>query len=152
MFVLLRHAHAVEKKKWGGLDADRPLSVLGREQANNLVATLGRVELRTLFTSPTARCRDTLAPLATARGLPIREHPLLAPDAPVDELRSVLDGADVPGTLWYTHGEILTTLADAARCATAAGVPIGKTAKGGAWILDGNAPLRYIDPEPPDDQ
>lgn len=105
MFVLLRHAHAVEKKKWGGLDADRPLSVLGREQADNLVATLGRFELRTLFTSPTARCRDTLAPLATARGLPIREHPLLAPDAPVDELRSVLDGADVPGTLWCTHGE-----------------------------------------------
>lgn len=148
MFVLLRHAHAVAKKNWGGLDTDRPLSVLGRQQAANLVAALGGLELRTLFSSPTARCRDTLVPLAAARGLPIREHPLLAPDASVDELRSLLGGSD-SGTLWCTHGEILTGLADGTHCDTARRLPIGNTAKGGAWILDTNAPLRYIDPDPP---
>ena len=40
MFVLVRHAHAGEKRSWHGPDADRPLSILGYWQAQSLVAAL----------------------------------------------------------------------------------------------------------------
>jgi len=53
MFVLVRHAHAGEKKSWHGPDEDRPLSTLGYWQARGLVAALDGIELRALFASPT---------------------------------------------------------------------------------------------------
>ncbi|MFE7419415.1 SixA phosphatase family protein [Rhodococcus sp. NPDC057529] len=149
MFVLLRHAHAIGKQDWSGPDADRPLSALGRDQAAGLVATLTGVELRVLYCSPTTRCLDTLAPLAAGYRLPIHEHPLLAPDAAPDELCAALDTIDLDGTLWCTHGEVLTGLAACTRADGTRTYPIGQTAKGGAWLLNAHAPLRYIGPVPP---
>ncbi|MFE5707034.1 SixA phosphatase family protein [Rhodococcus koreensis] len=149
MFVLLRHAHAIGKQNWGGPDADRPLSALGRDQATGLVGTLAGVELRVLYCSPTTRCLDTLAPLAAAHRLPIHEHPLLAPDAAPDDLCAALDTSELAGTLWCTHGEVLTGLAACTRDDGTRMYPIGQTAKGGAWLLNAHAPLRYIDPVPP---
>ncbi|MGW4339239.1 histidine phosphatase family protein, partial [Rhodococcus koreensis] len=81
MFVVVRHAHAVGKATWRGAETNRPLSPLGRRQASGLVAALDGIELHTLFSSPTARCRDTLGALAADRVLPVQDHWLLAPDA-----------------------------------------------------------------------
>lgn len=149
MFVLVRHAHAGSKTLWHGPDADRPLSTIGRSQADNLVAALAGIEIRALLSSPTVRCRGTLAPLAAARGLTIEDHCLLAPGAPVDQLFAALCAPDIEGTLWCTHGEVLDNLA-AHRPARLP--PATKTAKGGAWIIDHAAPppftFRYIAPHP----
>jgi hypothetical protein len=95
------------------------------------------------YSSPTTRCLDTLAPLAAAHGLPIHEHPLLAPDAAAEDPCAALEGTDLTGTLWCTHGEILTALADGTRV-----FPIGHTAKGGAWLLNTRTQPRYLDPDP----
>ncbi|MFD9664400.1 SixA phosphatase family protein [Rhodococcus sp. NPDC059968] len=154
MFVLVRHAHAGEKMGWHGRDADRPLSTLGYWQARGLVAALGGIELRALFASPTARCRQTLLPLAAARGLRIDDHPLLAADTPPDELLTVLEAPEADGVVFCTHGEVLDALADPARARGAVWVPpAASTAKGGAWIVDRNAgpapTLQYRPPTPP---
>lgn len=155
LFVLVRHAHAGDKTRWRGADADRALSMLGHQQARSLVTALRGIELHTLFSSPTARCRDTLIPLAVARDLPIQDHPLLAPNASGDELFAALRTSDIDGILWCTHGEILDALAALARANGSTGVPAAPTtAKGGAWIVDRSARrserLRYIAPVPGD--
>ncbi|MDF3313416.1 histidine phosphatase family protein [Rhodococcus sp. T2V] len=154
MFVLVRHAHAGEKKSWHGPDADRPLSTLGYWQARGLVAALDGIELRALFASPAARCHQTLLPLAAARGLRIDDHPLLGVDASPDELLTVLSAPEVDGVVFCTHGEVLDNLAEPARSRGAVWVPpAASTAKGGAWIVDrrdGPAPtLQYLPPTPP---
>ncbi|MDV7354522.1 phosphoglycerate mutase family protein [Rhodococcus oxybenzonivorans] len=153
MFVLVRHAHAGNKTQWHGPDAARPLSGLGRRQADHLVAALAGIEIRALLSSPTVRCRGTLAPLAAARGLTVEDHCLLAPGAPVDRLFAALCAPDIDGTLWCTHGEVLDDLAATAPTHRSARVPPAtKTAKGGAWIIDPAAPppftFRYIAPDP----
>ncbi|REE75573.1 phosphohistidine phosphatase SixA [Rhodococcus wratislaviensis] len=153
MFVLVRHAHAGEKKKWDGPDADRPLSPLGHDQAHGLVAALRGIEIATLFSSPTTRCRQTLLPLAEAVGLRVADHPLLAPDATPDELFALLHGPEADGAAFCTHGEILNALAEFARSRGAPDAPpSGATAKGGVWFVDcGAGPpptLRYLAPIP----
>ncbi|TQC42515.1 phosphoglycerate mutase family protein [Rhodococcus sp. WS4] len=152
MFVLVRHAG--EKESWHGRDADRPLSTLGYWQSRGLVAALDGIELRALFAGPAARCRQTLLALAAARGLRIDDHPLLAVDAPTDELLAVLAAPEAGGVVFCTHGEVLDALAGPARARGAAWVPpAASTAKGGAWIVDrgdGPAPiLQYLPPTPP---
>jgi broad specificity phosphatase PhoE len=154
MFVLVRHAHAGEKKSWHGPDTDRPLSTLGYWQARGLVAALDGIELRALFASPSSRCRQTLLPLAEARGLRIEDHPLLAVDAQTDQLVAVLEAPEADGVVFCTHGEVLDALADPARARGAAWVPpAASTAKGGAWIVDRRADpaptLQYLPPNPP---
>ncbi|PQP18372.1 SixA phosphatase family protein [Rhodococcus opacus] len=153
MLVLVRHSHAGEKKLWHGPDAERPLSPLGHEQAHGFVAALDGIEIASLFSSPTTRCRQTLFPLAEARGLPVHDHPLLAPDASPDELFAVLHGPDADRAIFCTHGEVLNALAEFARSRGVPDVPpSGATAKGGAWFVDcgaGPSPtLRYLAPIP----
>ncbi|MEE2034996.1 SixA phosphatase family protein [Rhodococcus chondri] len=151
MFVLVRHAHAGDKSKWPGRDIDRTLSTFGYRQARGLVATLEQFELRALFSSPAIRCRETLLPLAAARGLRIDDDRLLAPDASPSELFAELEGSSADGALFCTHGEVLDALAEFARlrgwtCMT----PVAMTPKGGAWIVDRGAvsalTLRYLPP------
>ncbi|MGV9868925.1 phosphoglycerate mutase family protein [Rhodococcus koreensis] len=149
MFVVVRHAHAVGKATWRGAETNRPLSPLGHRQASGLVAALDGIELHTLFSSPTARCRDTLGALASDRVLPVQDHWLLAPDAPVDQLRAALCGSHIDGTLWCTHGEILDDLAAISEHDSRGDFPTAKTAKGGAWIFTPGADPRYLPPTPP---
>ena len=148
MFVLVRHADAVAKKEWSGPDAARPLSALGHRQSAHLVAALAEVAVSGLFSSPTVRCRQTLQPLAAARGLPIVDDPRLARDAPVGALLSALGRSD-DGALWCTHGEVFDQLAAAATAHGAARfLPTGKTAKGGLWIVHRDRGPRYVGPVP----
>ncbi|MDT2007076.1 histidine phosphatase family protein [Rhodococcus opacus] len=149
MFVLVRHADAVAKKAWQGPDAVRPLSPLGHQQSAHLVDALADVALSALFSSPTVRCRQTLQPLAVARGLPIVDDSRLVRDAPVGALLSALGRCD-DGALWCTHGEVFDQLAAAAAAHSAARfLPIGKTAKGGLWIVHPDRGPRYVGPNPP---
>ncbi|WP_016884961.1 MULTISPECIES: SixA phosphatase family protein [unclassified Rhodococcus (in: high G+C Gram-positive bacteria)] len=151
MFVLVRHAHAGKKQRWRGPDADRPLSTLGHRQARGLVAALSGIEVRALWSSPALRCRQTLMPLAAARGLRIDLHPLLAIGAPTDELFALLSAPGVDGAVFCTHREVLDALAEFARTQGSTCVPrAATTAKGGAWVVDRTADpaetLRYIAP------
>ncbi|MFC9557697.1 SixA phosphatase family protein [Rhodococcus sp. NPDC056960] len=153
MFILLRHAHAGDKKNWDGPDADRPLSMLGDQQAQGLVEALTGIEVAVLFSSPTTRCRQSLLPLADERGLSVEDHPLLGPDASPEELFAVLHAPGADRTVFCTHGEVLNALAEFARTRGTPGVPpSGATAKGGAWFVDcaaGVPPtLRYLAPAP----
>jgi probable phosphoglycerate mutase len=73
MPLILLIRHAVTETTGKSLPApDVPLSGRGREDAARLAERLHDVPLAAIYASPLARCRETAAPLATARGLEVR--------------------------------------------------------------------------------
>ena len=76
--LLVRHGLAGARSDWKGSDNDRPLDDAGRQQAEALVWLLTRFDIREIVSAPLARCTQTVAPLAVAVGLSVREEPLLA--------------------------------------------------------------------------
>lgn len=66
-FYLVRHAHA----HWT-LDENRPLSTRGRQDARRVADVLQSHPINVIVSSPFARARQTIEPLATRLGLPIQ--------------------------------------------------------------------------------
>lgn len=153
MFVLVRHAHAGSKSTWSGPDAERPLSVKGRRQALGLAVALRQVRIHAVWSSPMARCRRTVAPLAQERQLMIRDQALLLPGGDVTALIAVLAEPTSAGTVLCTHGETLSGLLPQWQESATSDAPLDNpTAKGAAWIVrdfPGPRPqLHYIRPQP----
>jgi 8-oxo-dGTP diphosphatase len=66
---MLRHASAGRRDDWTGDDRERPLDERGERQARELVELLAGRTIDAIYTSPSLRCVQTVAPLAEARGL-----------------------------------------------------------------------------------
>lgn len=94
---LVRHAKAGSRDGWTrGPDRERPLSATGREQARHLVDDLAAGQrIVGLYTSPLARCRQTLEPLADVTDLPLIDREPLAetPGVPVVDAGSLWVGS-----------------------------------------------------------
>lgn len=96
--LLIRHAQV----KAGDAVEDSPLTALGREQAHVLATYLARGrKLDALYASPTARTRQTAAPIAEQQGLDIeiiedlRDIDMLRPfDRPFEEMLASEVGAE----------------------------------------------------------
>lgn len=69
--VLVRHATAGSRKAWAGPDAQRPLDAAGRERAVALADLLACFAPVRVVSATPERCVQTVAPLATALGLPV---------------------------------------------------------------------------------
>src|ERR1700733_13461515 len=69
---LVPHCTSVTRDGWTGSHDVRPLAELGMRQAAALVAAIG-TGVDGIYSSPTARCRQTVSPLATAVGLPVHD-------------------------------------------------------------------------------
>jgi phosphohistidine phosphatase SixA len=147
LFILVRHAHAGDKKQWTGADSARPLSERGRQQAEGLAHNLSGLYTPRLISSPFLRCRQTLQPLAARSYRTIETSRLLAPDSRPAELDAFLADPELEGAVLCTHGETLSALLRRWRrkhdlTLTADGPPgeradSGKNAteKGAAWIV-----------------
>lgn len=73
LVLLIRHGHTpTAGKVLTGWARGVHLSERGRAQAEALVRRLGGVPIEAIYSSPLERCRETAAPLAKARGLPVR--------------------------------------------------------------------------------
>jgi broad specificity phosphatase PhoE len=72
--LLARHGESDwnRSEQWQGF-ADRPLTELGREQAQALARRLGDVELEAIFSSDLQRARETASAVAQERGLEVQE-------------------------------------------------------------------------------
>lgn len=73
VLLLIRHGHtdAAGKHLTGWAPGVR-LNARGREEAERLVERLDGVPVAAIYSSPLERCRQTAAPLAKARNLPVR--------------------------------------------------------------------------------
>jgi 8-oxo-dGTP pyrophosphatase MutT (NUDIX family)/phosphohistidine phosphatase SixA len=67
--VLLRHAKALHRKDWTGIDDERPLSQWGMRQSRALVPLLAAFGVRRVISSAAVRCVDTVRPFACSAGL-----------------------------------------------------------------------------------
>lgn len=148
MFILLRHAHAGDKRSWSRPDTERPLSPSGRQQAAALPQTLKRQPVQRLLASPYQRCRETLSALAAATGLPVLDCDLLRPAADPAALAELLADPAQRGSVYCTHGETLKALFATWR-------ELGHlrhspfTPKGAAWVvttIEDTPHLRFIPP------
>jgi broad specificity phosphatase PhoE len=96
---LVRHAKALTRDRWWGKpDRERPLTDEGEEQARMVARELLAGErITALYSSPLARCRQTLEPLAHLAGLDIVDEPVLGEASTLP----VLDGGDAwVGSAW----------------------------------------------------
>jgi len=78
--IALRHAKAAPRDGVGP-DARRPLTARGVTQAASLVDTVTAWRPLRIFSSTATRCVTTVAPLAAATGIPIKQTDLISQDA-----------------------------------------------------------------------
>lgn len=70
---LIRHAVTAETgKRLSSADPAIPLSPEGEAMARELAEHLSALQLAAVYSSPTTRCRQTVAPVASGRGLRVR--------------------------------------------------------------------------------
>ena len=136
MRYLVRHADAGDKLRWSGPDEQRPLSDVGRREADGLVSLLARFPIARIVSSPAVRCRQTVQPLANHRQLQLAVDTALAVGADVDRLVELLVHPDADGVAWCSHRELIAPLLVRLR---ERGAPIGDDAdwsKGSVWVFD----------------
>jgi 8-oxo-dGTP diphosphatase len=109
-YVLLRHTSAGDKNRWRGEDALRHLDSRGRDDAFRLTLMESYGALRVL-SSPTARCVETVLPLATRMGVAVTTADEFGIDGlgPGPGRFTALLREEVP-TLVCTHGELIPAL------------------------------------------
>jgi 8-oxo-dGTP diphosphatase len=144
VILLVRHAVAVPRRTWEEEDASRPLSRRGTRQADALVGLLEGLPVERVVSSPTARCKATVGPLARDRGLAVKTSKLLREGHGDDGLDLVLD--NVGDVVLCTHGDVIEVVLAGLR---RLGWPVPSEphlAKGSAWLLQRAGDCRYLPP------
>lgn len=109
--LIVRHAHAGQRRAWDGDDRLRPLSERGEKQAEALVAPLASHQPTRILSSPAVRCRQTVAPLGAEVDASVVDDDRLFEGAGRSEIASLLDataGADT--TVFCSHGDVIPAL------------------------------------------
>jgi 8-oxo-dGTP diphosphatase len=133
---LVRHAKAGHRE-FGPVDRERSLSADGRTQAAALVTTLASTKVSRILSSPYARCRQTLTPLAEATGLPLESKPELSEGAPFEPVLQLLE--ELPdGAVLCSHGDLIP---DVMQALMRRGLVVHGDehwTKGSVWVLERN--------------
>lgn len=130
--LLVRHADAGKRNRGPDPDSARPLSERGRAEAAGLVEGLEGFPIDAVLTSYAARCRQTVAPLATAR----KRVPQLAielwEESRPAEVRALLRDRPEGTSLLCSHRPIVGTILRTLMREKEAPV----LQKGSTWVLD----------------
>ncbi len=103
---LVRHAKAGDRAAWDGDDAGRPLSHAGQRQAKALAARLSKKGATVLYSSPYARCIETLEPLAAELGTDVHVEKRLGEGTAFEEVLELI--ADIEdGAVLCSHGDVI---------------------------------------------
>jgi 8-oxo-dGTP diphosphatase len=140
--AVIRHASAGEREAWGGDDRDRPLDERGRAQAAALAPLLTAYGVQRTVAAAVLRCRATLEPTATTRGLTLEEEPAVTagpfgrhPDAGVAAL---LEMARSSAAAVCSQREVIPPLVAGLLSALGAPVPpevVDEPAKGAMVVV-----------------
>ncbi len=124
-FIILRHTQSVKRGDWllssdalSETDTSRPLTAVGRMQANSLVGALAAFGVAELHSSDSRRCRDTVGPYATGRSLPVVLEKTVSEerhkDHPERAIARVKELAEIPRALVLcTHRPVLPAVMEA---------------------------------------
>jgi len=149
MIFVVRHAHAGNRSDWSGPDDKRPISDKGVQQARKLAKYLKKRGANQIFTSPSLRCVQTVAPLAHKLNIHYVDLPELAEGAAPEGAAAILRTAK-NGTVICSHGDVLTDLVGHLAAHGAAIDPKTSIQKAAIWELklnDGRVKkAKYVPP------
>jgi 8-oxo-dGTP pyrophosphatase MutT (NUDIX family)/phosphohistidine phosphatase SixA len=83
--LVIRHAHARNRKTWKADDTERPLRAEGKEEAHRLVGVLAAYGVQRVVSSDAVRCVDTVLPYLDAHPAKLRLDPSLSEEGFDDE-------------------------------------------------------------------
>ena len=148
---LVRHAKAGSRHRWEGDDRDRPLSRAGIDQAEAIADRLEAAGVTGLYSSPYARCMQTLEPLAERLGAKVHPDDRLAEGTPLPEVLTLLEEVG-PGAVLCSHGDVIPELIEAlVRRGAEIDTP-PEWRKASIWLLDDGdrgGKIRRVSAEPP---
>lgn len=111
--AIVRHGTAQRRTAWSAPDAERPLSRVGRAEAEALVPLFEAYGIREVHSSPSVRCVQTVVPYADHIGGSVIEHPEISEEQ-VDrnQIAALLDGllATRRSTVLCSHRPVLPSL------------------------------------------
>ena len=114
--TVVRHADALMRPSFEGRDRERPLTELGRQQAEALGELLATRRLAGIVSSPAVRCLETVDPLVRRTGARLETDDALAESSSGEgAFRSILDAArrlDEGEVIAATHGPVFERLFD----------------------------------------
>lgn len=104
--LLIRHAEAVDARRWDGPDRDRPLTPAGERSAMDLAQMWRTQTLSRVLCSPYARCVATMAPLVAQRGLRLEATEDLA-EGSAGAARRLLERVADQFVAACSHGDVI---------------------------------------------
>lgn len=149
MIALVRHAAAGVRGSFAD-DAARPLTLKGRLQANAIAADLGSLKFTRVLSSGYLRCRQTVEPLARARGLEVEVAAVLAEGHRAASLLPLLLRVGAAGAVLCSHGDVIADLV--AHLVDQGLIPAGdaRFPKASTWLIEMRrgaiAGARYLPP------
>lgn len=149
--IALRHAKAVPRSH-GGTDSQRPLTDHGVKQAASIVDTLNAWRPLRIISSTATRCVTTVAPLAAATGIPIKQTDRISQDALEEgtaDVRSVI-GKRIrvrKTAVLCSHGPVLPEILR--EIALATGTTIGSYVSDAADLETGGFSIVHLSAENP---
>ena len=141
--LLVRHGRAGQRDGFAGDDDDRPLDDRGRRQATRLARELAPFVPVAVHSSPLARCRQTVAPLAKARKLKLTDEPLLTEAEyqrdPASARRRItelaLPDTDSGAVVVCSQGGVIPGVVKSLASRGGVPLPTAATSKGAYWLL-----------------
>lgn len=146
---LVRHARAGSRSRWEGDDSVRPLSKVGRAQADAIARRMSEQPVDVVVSSPYLRCVDTVRPLAEQRGREVETSDALAEGARLAQALRLFEKVADRQAVLCTHGDVMGDLLDHFG---RHGVKLRdhRMEKGSVWVLDvghhGVEKARYVPP------
>ena len=138
--MLVRHAKAGSRSRWGGPDEARPLSAPGWQQVKAMRTLLPLFGVARAHAAPLIRCIQTMQPIAEDLGVPIVQEPLLSeegyaghePEA-VARFREIVTGRDTAAIC--SQGGVIPDLLGRLAVESGLALPNPDSRKGSAWLV-----------------
>jgi 8-oxo-dGTP diphosphatase len=146
---VVRHARAGSRQRWKKDDRLRPLSRVGRVQAQGIARGLARKPVDRIVTSPYARCFGTVEPLAEKRRVTVELSDALAEGARASQALRLFEKLLDQNAVLCTHGDVVRDLLDHLG---RHGVKLKdhRMEKGSIWVFDASngeiTRARYLPP------
>jgi 8-oxo-dGTP diphosphatase len=109
---LVRHARAGSRGRWKGDDALRPLSKVGRAQADGIAEEMGSTPIDLVLSSPYVRCVGTVEPLAAKLGVGVETTDALAEGSRLPQALKLFEKVQDRDVVLCTHGDVMQDLLD----------------------------------------
>ena len=138
MLLLVRGAAATPREQWMQSEMTRPLAVDGKTTAS-ILGNLGSFfEIDRIVSAPSARCLETVAPLACRESLTVEVSHGLS-DGRTTEPIGLVEGARGTGTVLCTHEDVVAgILSWLAGCDRTTMESRLRQRRGSVWALTGD--------------